>query len=446
MSPCSRRDDAPRSSTPWSRRLDATGRRRARTPTCSSSSARLRAVPEPQARARVRRRPARPADDRGRRPRSVPADRAATLDARLTVAAAPHRPRPPDRRRRRRLRPRRCDHLDGGGRPERPARRRPLPAQARHRERPDRRPASATTPRARRCSANASGRLAEVDAADPRRRPRTPTIGRRHPRHLHRPGHRGLRPAARRLRRSTGHEPRSTELRDFTASSLDQLSRARAAGARRRPRRAARRRPGRCSPDRRRGAEQPAPTCGGTASPTIPPPLAPSADRHLAGRPAGAPPAQPSRHRRRQAPDQRPASGDEPARRRPPTARSQPGRQRSPATATAPTDAPARRPAPTPTGATGGTGGRQRQRRHAAERRRPHPGHGPSTTRSTTSSTGSSTTSTAAAHRTLLDDPLGEPSSGPLTRRRPCRLSGRRTPASSAASRASAGWSRAPGR
>ncbi len=149
--------------------------------------------------------PARAAD--GRRRDRARARRTTRGPAHAARRADP--PRAPARRRRRRPRDRRRHHLDGRGLPERAAGRRPLPGQAGHRERPDR------LQRRRR----EQGHTVLANAVRPARRdldahPRGRGQGRRshrpHPQHLHRPGHRGLRPAAGRLR---GHRARELDRR-----------------------------------------------------------------------------------------------------------------------------------------------------------------------------------------------------------------------------------------
>ena len=110
---------------------------------------------------------------------------------------APHPPRAPAGRRHRRPRHRRRHHRDGRRLAERAPGRPALPAQAGHRERPDRVQVDEDA-KGKTLLDNASGRLDEVDQlsrAQPRRR-----RGPQHPPDLHRPGQRGLRPADVRLR------------------------------------------------------------------------------------------------------------------------------------------------------------------------------------------------------------------------------------------------------
>ena len=190
--------------------------------------------------------------------------------------AAPDRPahrpprayaaRAPPRRRPRRLRHRRRHHLDGRGRPERPARRRALPGQAGHRERRGRLQRQRRRPRARTILDNASGRLDEVDRLDPAGRRSTPPPSPQTLDRLHRPGDRGLRAAARRLRghRLRGLDQRAARLHRRRASTTLAALDGRHPGGRRAG--AARRRPG---PVRRSTAAPPACArlCESTASP-----------------------------------------------------------------------------------------------------------------------------------------------------------------------------------
>ena len=128
--------------------------RRGQSPSCCDSSARSGGPSRRHRRADVRRRPARAADGRGRRARWSRSARA----EREHRSPWPPRPRAPGASagsRRRRLGAS-CIvggyRRRGGCRPGCAARRRALPDQARHRERPGRSSASATPARARTCS------------------------------------------------------------------------------------------------------------------------------------------------------------------------------------------------------------------------------------------------------------------------------------------------------
>ena len=171
--------------------LDRPGRRRT-VLRAARAGRRHAGDPGPEAAARVRGRPARPADGRGRhrpgpRRHQPPHPPGATSG-----------PRTPARRGGRRARARRRHHVDGDGRPERPARRRPLPGQARHRER--RRPDSASArDRRARPSSPAPATASTRPPSSAGGRPRGQRGGRRHAQRLHRPGRRGVGPAARRL-------------------------------------------------------------------------------------------------------------------------------------------------------------------------------------------------------------------------------------------------------
>ncbi len=160
--------------------------------------------------------PARPADERrGHPPRPGPRDRGHRPGDRPADAApAAPPPRPPARRRRRRARPGRRHHVDGPGRPDGAAGRRPLPGEARDRGRPrpdqQRRRGHRRGPAPGRRGPAGRGLRAEPWRRGPRR-----LGGRGHPRHVQPPGRRRLRPAARRLRpaRARVLDPRPARLR-----------------------------------------------------------------------------------------------------------------------------------------------------------------------------------------------------------------------------------------
>ena len=197
------------------------------TPSSSRSSSPSATRRRVEPRARVRRRPARAADDRGRHRRSRQhGDEAA---ARLTAHPLRHPPAPraPPRRRGRRPRHRRRhapsmavasqSALPGDA---------ALPAQAGHRERPDRRPGRRGRQGHARCSTTppaGSTRSTELSRESDRRRRRD----RRDP----------ARPSPTRPARPPtccspttprpATKPRSSELRDFTADSMDDAHRPR---------------------------------------------------------------------------------------------------------------------------------------------------------------------------------------------------------------------------
>ncbi len=303
------------------------------TSTGSARDARLRRLPRarrrccatwrPSSRAPdVRRRPARAADGRGRdrcccRPPTTPAPHASR--------AAPHRPRAPARRRWSAASPSSAPPPRWRWPPSRAARRRALPGQAGHRERPDRLQPRATRPRARRCSPTPPTGSTRSTALSRERRPGRRRRDRRDPRRLHRPGRRGLRPAARRLRRRPATRTRSTSCATSPRPAWTTLDRARGAapggGARR-----ARSHAAQVLGEIDAAAGQACPSCGGAASPQIPPIAArrpvrsPSARSSMVAGADG-----PAGHRRRRSSSRRPGRrrhDGRPRRRRRPATRS----------------------------------------------------------------------------------------------------------------------------
>ena len=434
--PCSRRDGAPRSSTPLVEGdLDRDSRRASR----RAARARRRAAggPRPSRPPRVRRRPARAADGRGRRPRSSP-----------PTPRTPHAARPPHRRRERRLAAAVGGlAIVGATTSMAVAAQTALPGdslyprQAAIENAAHRPHASARAARASTLLANASGRLDEVDALSRERRPAATSAA--SPTTLDDFTDQAIEASDLLLAdyASTGDEPRSHELRDFAAASLDQLAALEPlvpAEARDELIRRRRRARPRSTPRPRRPA-RPAAAAGITEIPPASPPVRRGATRSMVRRPDRARPTDGTpggdrratrssgcRHRGRRrgtaAPDERHRPGARPADTEP---ADDSGGDRAPGDVAPPTGRPDRatarlgetgRRAPT-----GGGDGRPRRRTVTdalLERRRRGP------------------------RRPGAADGLdGDRPAAPGR-----RLSGRRTAAASAASRASAGSSRAPGR
>ena len=298
-----------------------------------------------------------------------------------------------------------ADHLDGRRRPGRAARRRALPGQAGHRA--GRRPACPVDEAAK---GERAARQRHRPARRGRRAPgreRPPTATRAIAGHPRRPS------PTRPTRRAdllladyadTGDaRRRSTELRDFTAASIDHARGARADWSRRRPataldrrRRRARRSidaAGRASlPDLRRHADRRRcpPVLAGRRADRRPPP--PAAERRT--EPAATPPQTAAATRR-------PADSPGCRRRRPTTAaRAAVADPRLPAAA-------ARPPAASPTPATAVDGLTERRRRRRRRRHRRRPVDAGRARRARRSSTGIGRRRRRPAHRRRSTAPLG---------------------------------------